>query len=199
MNKDILDKKNYYKATGLEDGLKPLLKQLGALMPAVLALSQYCRFSGLNKLFGDGYTALSELSNILQAVTEADKQQAENRGMKELVHLCLDRLHKIPEVIRTKHRAFGSAKIDYAAALNDLQVRGYKPDQIERIMETTPKPDETAHHAELVRLESEQAALTAFVNDFPIYNQEVLKGTEFENWQPEKVIDFEAAARALAA
>lgn len=200
MNKEILKKNNFYKATELEDGLKPLIKQLDALMPAVHALRHAdSRFSELDTLFLRGYSPLAELAHTLGEVTEADKQQAENRGMKELICLCNARLYSLPEILRSKHRAFLNAKIDYAAVINDLQMRGYNPVQIGIIMETTPKPDETAHHAELVNLEHEQAALTDFVGDFPIYDQALLVGTEFEDWQPEKVIDFEAAAEALLA
>jgi hypothetical protein len=199
MNIKILDKNNYLKATSLEDSLKPLLKELDELMTAVHALHQAdSRFSELETLFLRGFVALSELAHTLGVVAESDKNQAEGRGMRELVQLCNARLHEIPELIRTKHRAFLNAKIDFAAITNDLQMRGYKPDQIKMIMATTPKPDEAAHHTELVNLEREQAALTAFVNDFPVYNQELLKGTEFEHWTPEKVIDFEAAAKRSA-
>jgi len=41
-------------------------------------------------------------------------------------------------------------------------------------------PDEAAHHAELAALDAEQAALEAFVKDFPRYDQSLLIGAPFE-------------------
>jgi len=199
MNTDILNKKNYFKAMEVIGALTPVFKQLDEVLPVVSAITQAdSRFSNLEACLSAASGALNELSLTLQSVVADDKSQAEERGMRELVQLCCNRLYKIPEQYSIKRRMFNGDKINHASALNDLTIKGYTAAQIERIMEVSPKPDETAHHAELVALDAEQAALEAFVADFPRYNQDLLIGTQFENWQPEKVVDFDAAAGALA-
>ena len=96
------------------------------------------------------------------------------------------------------HAGFKIEQDRYSHAINQLQVTGYNQLQINEIMATTPKPTLQAYEAEVAALTRENEALEAFVVDFPRYDQELLIGTSFENWQPEKVVDFDAAAKALA-
>jgi len=188
MNTDILNKQNYFQAAGVISALTPVFKQLDEVLPVVSALSRAdSRFSNIESMLSVASGALNELSLTLQAVTHDDKQQAADRGMRELMHLCNNRLAKIPDEMAWERRKFTSSVGEFDSLFNDLIKRGYSADQAERVLVDSPRPSAESYYTKQWALEAEQSALETFCKDFPRYDQAVLAGTRFANWSKDSL------------
>jgi len=187
MNKSILDKKSYYSSLETSDALKAIVSKLEKLTPVIDNLSKTDeRFSELSATFANNLASLIEIKNTLNDVAEGDKKQAEERGMKTLSNLITKRLLEIPGKIKSERFKFKIEKDRYHHKVDELTKQGFKEYEITAIIGTQPYQNEHDFYLKFIQpLEREQEALTAFKKDFPRYNQELLVGTEFENWQPD--------------
>ncbi|MGZ8190091.1 MAG: hypothetical protein ACXWTS_02555 [Methylococcaceae bacterium] len=140
----------------------------------------------------------AELSLIRTAIFNAaaeDKRQSVERDMPALVRLCGSRVLKIQLELARMAREFQTQQGRYAEQVKVLGGKGFSAEQIAAIIEP---PNEQEHHEMVENLKREQSKLDMFIKDYPRYDQSILAGTQFENWKPEKVVDFDVAAAALA-
>jgi len=122
----------------------------------------YEKTASVSEKFRQAISFLGEVADTLDNAAKSDKQQAIDRGMKELGILCNRRV-------------------------SELAKKGFTEVQIEKLLEDTPKPPgEHEHYLTTIKpLEDELEKLEAFLKDKPRYDQTLLVGTPFENWQPE--------------
>jgi len=200
MSNSILDKKSYYKSLETSDALKAIVSKLEKLTSVIDNLSKTDeRFSELLANFESSLASLIEIKNTLNNVAESDKKQAKDRGMDVLTNLVTKRLFEIPSKIESERFKFRVEKDRYHHKVDELTKQGFKEYEITQIIGTEPYKNEHDFYLKFIQpLESEQDALTAFKKDFPRYNQELLVGTEFENWQPDNSCQLESE-EAIAA
>jgi len=143
--------------------------------------------AALNPKLSQAIALIQEVADTLDDTVQADKQQALDRGMRELATLCNRRVSELEKEIPLHRQKRKDDAERWRVTSGELVKKGFTEAQIEKVLEDMPKPlGEHEHYLAVIQpLEDELAKLIAFVNDRPRYDQTLLAGTRFENWQPE--------------